>query len=277
MATLAIHIRPGANPNTITKMISLLERDSLCFAGVQDLLEFTESQGLGSYAELHTVASNMGLLEKSEEGIHLSENGRIFARLREDVQGDVLHFFMYSGWRQTAPREFLPSWAYREGCNKYWLAGSVSLTPDYLDRQVQETINEAKQQFQEMGLGEFDEVSFSLKSLQGLHNWLGAVQPPVLKGDQFSRRAFCPPELLLLAIGYVVRDEDAVTDMDILLSRDKREAICRVCLLEPDALDRALDWMIPIYPDVIEPGTSAGFYGRFIRLHKIPTLADVVR
>lgn len=277
MASLAIHIRPGANPSSITRMVHLLAKDDLHFSGVQELLEFTASQELGSYAELFTVASSMGLLEKSGEGVHLSEMGHVFAGLREDVQGDLLHFLMYSGWQSTQPREFLQSWAYRDGCDRYWRAGNLILNADYLDRQVQETINDARQAFQEMDVGEFSEVSFSLKSIQGLHGWLGALQPPVLEDGMFTRRAFCPPELLLLAVGYVMRDEDAVTDTDILLSRDKRDAICRLCLLEPDALDRALDWMIPIYPNVIEPGTSAGFYGRFVRLHKIPTLADIVR
>jgi hypothetical protein len=276
MASLAIHIRPGANPSSITKMIFLLAKDDLSFSGAQELLEFTASQDLGSYAELYTVASSMGLLEKADS-VQLSEMGRVFAELRENTQGDILHFFMYSGWQSTRPREFLSSWAYRNGCDRYWQAGELSLSPDYLDRQVQETINEARQTFQEINVGEFDEVSFSLKSLQGLHSWLEAVQPPVIEDKTFNRRAFCPPELLLLAVSYVVRDEDAATETDILLSRDKREAICRLCLLEPDALDRALDWMLPIYPKVIEPGTSAGFYGRFVRLHKIPTLVDVVR
>jgi len=35
--------------------------------------------------------------------------------------------------------------------------------------------------------------------------------------------------------------------------------------------------MIPIFPQVIAPGTTAGFYGRFVRLHKLPQLADVIR
>ena len=75
----------------------------------------------------------------------------------------------------------------------------------------------------------------------------------------------------------MLRDEVDATGVDILLSREKRDAICKVCLLDPHALDRALDWMLPIFPNVIALGTSAGFYGRFIRLYKLPTLEDIIR
>ncbi len=51
--------------------------------------------------------------------------------------------------------------------------------------------------------------------------------------------------------------------------------LSRACLLEPTALDRALDWMLPLYPQVIEPGTHAGVYGRFVRLRKMPELSDL--
>jgi len=59
----------------------------------------------------------------------------------------------------------------------------------------------------------------------------------------------------------------------MLLTPERREMLYRICLLEP-ALDRALDWMLPLYPQVI-PGTRAGIYGRFVRLHKLPELSDL--
>jgi len=254
-----------------------LATEDLRFATAQELIEFAASEQLGSYAELNTVPSSMELLEKTKEGIGLSELGYTFNKLRDDVRADVLHFLMYSGWNEAEPRNFLPSWTYRYLCNEHWEKAEIDLTSDFLDRQVEATINHARQTFEGIDVGPFDEISFSLKSLQGFYNWLGALEPAVIEEDTFTRRAFCSPELLLLAIGYVMKDVDGATDTDILLSREKRDAICRLCLLEPEALDRALDWMIPIYPNVIKPGTSAGYYGRFVRLVKIPTLADVVR
>lgn len=276
--TLSVHIPPEANPETVSALISLLgEDDENEFGSVQELTEFAESQGLSSRTEVQFTATKLGLLDRTREAIRLSPIGVAFNSIKQQVRGDILHFLMYTTWSRADPLGFLPSWSYRAGCEFYWQAQSIQLTDDILNQQVQSMINQADDAFSQMGFEEHQAISFSRKSLTGLLGWLDALIPPVIEERIFTRRSFCPPELLLLAVGYVVRDEDAVTDTDVLLSREKREAICRLCLLEPDALDQALDWMIPIFPNVIEVGTSAGFYGRFVRLHKLPTLADVVR
>jgi hypothetical protein len=150
------------------------------------------------------------------------------------------------------------------------------LDSDNVVRRVEEARNDAEAAFAEMGLSELDPASFGPKSLAAIHKWLSALDPPVIENDVFTRRSFCPPELLLLALGWVVGRE-GLPETDVLLSRETRDAVCRVCLLEPTAFDRALDWMIPIFPRVIAPGTTAGFYGRFVRLHKLPELSDVIR
>jgi len=280
MATtnLAVHIPPDANPTNITQM-TLVLANSQCqaFETVRELLDYTESRGVGSRTEMQSMATSLGLLNKSPKGIGLSPQGFAFTRMRDSVQADILHYLMYAGWSAKDPLNFLPSWAYRLCCDRYWEAQNVVLNAEYLNRQVEETISRARSAFLEMGLSEFQEISFSSKSLAGARKWIDAVQPPVVENGVFARRAFCPPELLLLAVGYVLRDEVDATGVDILLSREKRDAICKVCLLDPHALDRALDWMLPIFPNVIAPGTSAGFYGRFIRLYKIPVLEDIIR
>lgn len=281
---LATHIQPEATPANVTELVLLLAKSQQSFETVEDLLTFAESEGVGNRTEIQSTAANMGLLDKANRKISLGSGGRAFANLREEARSDVLHFLIYSGWNIHDPLEFLPSWAYRDCCDRYWEVGTVSLTSDYLDRQVQETINKAREIFEAMNVGEFSEISFSRKSLNGAHNWLTALRPPVIEkandkksSGNFNRRDFCPPELLMLALGYVLRDEVDAIGVDVLLTREKRALLCRVCLLEPDSLDRALDWAIPIFPNLIKPGTSAGFYGRFIRLNKLPTLADLAR
>src|SRR5690606_18800276 len=118
--------------------------------------------------------------------------------------------------------------------------------------------------------------------LTGAHKWMEALQPEVLEKSgreyrRFTRREFCPPELLIMAIGYILRDDPDATELDILLTPERRDALCQICLLEPSALDRALDWALPAFPTVISPGTTAGYYGRFVRLHKRPTFEDLIR
>lgn len=276
---LSVHIPPDSNPVNINGLLTELAKNSeLIFESPSDLMDFLLEQGIGSRTEIQSTATSMGILKRTTDGIRLSPDGLALAQTREDVRRDLFHFLMYTGWSEHQPTEFLQSWAYRQVCDQYWALGTVELNSSYLDRHVGEIISLAHDTFAEMNVGAFDEISFSRKSITGAHNWLKAVNPPVIENKEvFKRRAFCPPELLIMVIGYVLRNEDNITGIDILLTPEKRDAICRVCLLEPDAFDRALDWAIPIFSSVISPGTTAGFYGRFIRLNRLPSLRDVVR
>ncbi len=279
MATsaVAIHVAPEATPECIALLMSELAKHAdLRFRTVQDLRQYCEAVGIGDRTEIQHVATSLGLLERDSEGIGLSPVGRALDAVRRDARGDVLHGLIYSRWIQSDPLCFPASWAYRQVCDTYSSLSGVDLTDQYLDQVVEDVINLAETTFASSARLQ-RRVSFSRKSLLGVGNWLAALNPSVIDGRMFRRRSFCPPELLLLAVGYAVQGEDGTLETDILLSRERRDVICRVCLLEPDALDRALDWMLAIYPSIIEPGTSAGFYGRFVRLHQLPSIADVVR
>ena len=282
---LAIHVLPDSNPQNIGEMIIHLSVEpNLCFASTKEFVEYLQNEGVNANDWVQSTSASMGILTKVDGKIRLSQNGYALTQVREEARNDLLHFLIYSGWDAHRPLEFLQSWGYRVSCDRYWSAGEVQLTSDYLDRQVEETISEARAVFTSMNVGVFDEISFSRKSLTGVHKWLLALQPPVLhpnsleaKDRIFRRRGFCPPELVVMALAWVMRNETTVADVDILLTPEKREALCRVCLLAPEALDRVLDWAIPTFPNLLAPGTRAGAYGRFVRLHKIPTLQDVIR
>lgn len=281
---LAVHIVPDANPVNVNEMLQALKNEEHVFSLAKDLVEHLAEKGISSNSWVQLAAVGMGLLlDKEHGGLKLSDQGRAFVALREDVRSDILHFLMATGWDPARPTEFLPSWAYRACCDQYWSTATLTLTDAYLNRQVQDMVNATRAEFERMGVGPFKEISFSRKSLTGALKWLDALQPPVLSRSEerspyvFSRRSFCPPELLMLSLGHVWGNEVDVLDSELLLSREKREQICRLCLLDPDALDQTLDWALSIFPHLAEDGTSAGVYGRFIRLHKLPTLVDVVR
>lgn len=276
--SLAIHILPDSNPNNVSEMIRQLNKDpDLHFDTAKVLIEYLRECGQSTNEWVQSTASSMGIVERSDTGLHLSQNGSALGKIRDDAIYDLMHFLMYTGWNDKKPSEFLQSWAYRSVCDQYWQMGHTELSSDYLDRQVAEIIDVAQSVFSEMNIGNFDEISFSRKSLRGAHNWLEAVNPPVIDGKIFKRRSFCPPELVMMALGYTLRDEDNIVGIDILLTQEKRELISKICLLEPDALDRALDWSMPIFSNLITPGTTAGFYGRFVRLSRIPSLEDMIR
>lgn len=276
---LLIHIRPDAEPTNIAALLrhmSLHRYEQL--ETVADLIGFSSEIGIKK-DEGESVAAVMQLLSlimKDAQGVHITDRGNSFLQIREDAQNDVLHFLFYTLWSANAPGTAIKSWSYRYNVDRYWDMQTAVLDSDNVTRRVEEARNDAEVAFADMGLSEVDPASFGPKSLTAIHKWLSTLAPSVIENDTFTRRSFCPPELLLLALGWVVGQE-GLPETDVLLTRETREAICRLCLLEPTAFDRALDWMLPIFPRVIAPGTTAGFYGRFVRLHKLPELADVVR
>lgn len=199
------------------------------------------------------------------------------ARLEEAVWGEVLHFLHYTTWSEASPTTNGFGWLYRQFTDFLWQAGSAEANTAFLDPLVSFFIN----LIEEVPSFDQDEmqkavVSLSPDSLRGALYFLAALNPPVIDGETFSRRHFCKPISVLLATGWVAKNSDAEVGIDMLLTPERREDICRVCLLEPSALDQALDWMLPLYSRIVEPGTTAGIYGRFLRFHKWPELSDFV-
>lgn len=276
---LAIHIPPEANPIDTIKLVSVLAAGTYGFDTAINLLKFVDkAEDVGARTELTAILMLLGLLHRnSDNKLMLSPLGYSFAKFPEDLYGELLHLMFYQGWSQSQPQVFLPSWAYQKTCNDYWTIANIELSSDYLDRQVTEIIGNAEETFTALGVQSFAGISFSRKSLRGALGWLKALNPPVIIDEHFERRGYCPPETLLLAIGYALQDDPDAIDVDILLSAELQETICRACLLDPDYFDQTLNWMLPLYPDIISSDNEIGYYGRYIRLHKRPTLEDILR
>jgi hypothetical protein len=219
----------------------------------------------------------LGFLRDKE----LSELGEMVLNLCErksDLWGDLLHFCHYALWQPQNSSENGFSWTYRTFVNHIWIENNVQINVETLEPIVSSMINsiEVEPNF-DMEDTQKAVVSLSWRSLKGACNWLSGLVPPVIENDHFSRRHFCPPELMLLATGWVTQQTEGELGIDFLLTPERREMICKVCLLESSVLDRALDWTLPLYPEVMTAGTSAGVYGRFLRFLKWPEISDLLR
>jgi hypothetical protein len=120
------------------------------------------------------------------------------------------------------------------------------------------------------------DIVFSPKSVGGAMLWLAELAPPVLieNDTRFVRRAFCSPELLVLGIDSVYRNDQVDFGSNLLLSDERREAICQVGLLDPEGFDRVLEYAVAQF-DYLEVGLGGG-WGRYVALHRPPKLEDFV-
>lgn len=197
---------------------------------------------------------------------------------KPDLWGDLLHFCHYTLWKPQKSSENGFAWTYQAFVDHIWSLNNFSINVENLEPVVSTLINkiEAEAHF-DVEETRKAVVSLSWRSLKGVHNWLTGVIPPVLENEIFVRRYFCPPELALLAVGWVAQQTEGELGIDFLLTPERREMICKVCLLDPATLDRVLDWTLPLYPDVMVAGTSAGVYGRFLRFIKWPEPSDLLQ
>lgn len=271
---LAIHIPPEATPENITALLQAMIESDAEIPNVDALIEFMMEQQIGSRTEIQGMAERMGLLDKQKGAIRVSERGRCLGATKQSILPDLYHFLLYTSWHETEMLEFMPSWAYRYICDYLWQRNSLDFSDETIDILVSETIESAEDTFTRLEVGEINGVSFSPKSIRGARKWLDALTPPVIEKNVFSQRSFCAPELLLLAIGWGFRDEPDPLGVPLLLSRPRRERICRLCLLDPQFFERALDWLLPRFPQFITSEDKAGFYGRSIRLRQMPRVED---
>jgi len=267
--TLNFHVRHEVTPARTTEVLQAIARGRTFDHVIQ-----SERQ-VGRLRALGLVTGTVPELELAS----LADDLLRVADTKPQLLPDLMHYLHYSRWSEDAPLEHTFLWTYRTLCD--WLVEQeeCKLVHKWLEATVTHLLGVIRESphFSHAlaSATKKGAVSLSTDSLNGVLHWLRPLRPPVIEGDTFTRRHFCPPELLLLALGYVARQTGAEIGIDLLLTPERREMLCRVCLLEQTALDRALDWMLPLYPAIVEPGTRTGTYGRFVLLRKIPELSDL--
>jgi hypothetical protein len=268
---VTLHLDPIRSSANLATMLDVLgrDRDTALSTASEMLARVRADYAFTDRTEPVAMAHLVGLLDKTGQRYGLSATARAVHAMRPAVQADVLHFLLW-----TLPHEEGRgiAWAYQTFCGWLWERGTVRLTPSTIKGLVADILSAAPTAFPGASF-----LSFSGKSVLGMRRWLEPLDPAVLQGDEFRRREICSRELLLLAIGAIAGEDGAVLGTDLLLTPERRADICRICLIEPALLDRRLDQMIPTYPDFISPGTRAGTYGRFVRLHAQPEVRTLSR
>lgn len=275
---LTFHIYTEGSPQNLLPLFRVMFEQDLTFDTIEDLRAFTKDLGLSAAKQMNNLAEWIGLLEKNQQGkFALSERGKILVQLKPTIQVDIVHYLLYTAWQSTHPEQNAPLWSYRQVVDTYWKYNQVDVVST-ASQMAEEINNNTSVVFAEVPGYSFSQVSFSNKSIRGVRTWLDALNPPVIDEatNIFTRRHFCPPELLLLAMGWVAQQTEGEIGIDFLLTPARRELICLVCLLEPNAIDSVLDWVLPKYSKLILHGTSAGVYGRFVRFLKWPELMDLL-
>lgn len=215
------------------------------------------------------TARDLGLVEPDRNVI--TPLGKTISELElrnPDLFYDVVHYLHYALWDGKRSGSHCFSWTYRHLCDLLWQTRISSLT----DRRDVAAELESRSR---SAFGRTD-IALSAKSVGGALLWLMELEPPVFNeaGDTFTCRHFCPPELFVLAVDHVYRINGIEYGTNLLLSEDKLEAICQVCLLDPDGFDRVMDYALAQF-GYLEKGIGGG-WGSYLVLNRQPELGDFV-
>lgn len=281
-AKLVFHFPVAAEPSKILKTLrTLLYADTPIHTMTElDDLTFEQNTDTNRFGEARSLAeSPLGLLEATKAGIVLTPRAHLILQKREAIQYDLLHYLFSTAWSSQNPAQHARSWFYRVLCERLWAMQEIVVDLEIRRTLTQEIDGQLRLDFQ--GVPAFsDTISLGIQTMDGSLEWLRRLSPAVMEEAgkrtwRFHRRSVCSPELFLLALSRSYQLSEAEIGMDALISPQRREETCRLCLLDSLQFDRMLDLILPIYTRFINPGTRSGSYGRFVRFQRFVTLEDL--
>lgn len=220
----------------------------------------------------------IGLLDTSHASLTpLGQELHRTARGSSSLLAEAMHHLLYTSHAFDASKRF--SWAYEKVVDALWWDGERALDGATKAQLVGMVVDEAAQTFEIPAR----KVAFSKRSVQGVQNWLRALDPPVAqregRHETFLRRYFCPVPTFLWAMDFLYRLNDAPYGIRLFLTEERIELVCRLCVLDPSGLDNVLAMAKRTYDyergGFFDYGTTGGF-GRWVLLSKAFGFEDIV-
>ena len=276
---LIFHWPVAGSPEKIPILLELIARadQPILSANELDQMALDYSGAESRFSEARVLAEHaLGLINVTKQGVSITPKAEVLLKKREAVQLDLLHYLFYSAWQAEQPTNQGKAWFYHNLCECLWVLQNQVLHHDNRLSLTQQLTNQALNDFENVPGALPEKFSVGIQTINGALEWLRQLRPAVLVGETFQRRSTCSAELFLLALSRSYRLSGSVVGVDLLLSPQRRDEICKVCLLEPLQFDRMLDWIIPIFPQFLAQGTRAGSYGRFVHLVQSVNVEDLI-
>jgi hypothetical protein len=282
---LTFHLPKEASLSNMLLLIDGISRagDPSCASAADLRAVAAETHDLPQRGEITNFALRLGLIT-DDPFWQITDLARAILLTGAAAQPDLLHFLAYVAWSPEASPSLVPFWSYSHTVDALWQKATVRfkmVKSDHAGTQspykaiVEEVVGDSRTLFEGVEGFNPEKVSFSDMSVRTIARSLEALQPPAIISNVFARRQTCSAELIALALGEAASRAGLAPGSDLLLSQDRREAVCRICVLDPGYLDRLLDWAIPRFPGVLAPGMRGGSYGRSVRLLRFPSVEDL--
>jgi len=232
------HVRHDFQPGFANELLLLLHgkrewqtEDMLRASAYEQGFELCQRK---SYDKLLKSLSELGLIEKNEKKVVLTEKGQIISEValfQPPLLPEIIHILYYTLFDTDDHSRF--SWSYQTVCQHLW---NTSPSPINRDHLVNIVVQRAISCFGE------NSISFSTQSVMGILYWVESLNPACLDkvGKVFSRRMYCPVEIFALAMHHVY-EQHRGEGLSLLLTPEIRQKVCVICLIAPEAFQDMLD------------------------------------
>lgn len=238
------------------------------------------------YEKLNALitARDLFLVHKSKNV--LTEKGNLIVQILEKKESlfmEILHYLLYSTWNPNVDRkENCLSWTYRNLCRILWNMVTLSIDIDTRRHFASQLADKAKSEFIEdiEKKDGIQDVSINRLSISNILRWIKKLEPSCLSESgkrelSFTRRPFCPPELMIMVIDFLYREKGIPYASNMLLTEENIDELCCACLLDPDAFEEVLNWTTRQF-DFLKSSIAGGGWGRHLTLMRKPELTDLI-
>lgn len=245
----------------------------------EDLLEKANRRGYSISSREAVLEDNLTLMSKLEiirrtRTISLTTLGatvREIFRNHYIIAGDLMHYLYYSHF-DLKGRSSGSSWSYKNICTIIMQMSPVKLTEDMKDRIASMIATKAEDDPEIKRM-----ISVSSRTVNGVMNWLSALQPSCLHQEDsiqvFTRRTFAPPSIFISAVDLIYRIREATYGIPIVLTDKSVGKICNLCLLDKDEFEEVFQWS----KDTFDFLHEVSGWERQILLEKKPELSEVFK
>lgn len=245
----------------------------------EDLLEEADRRGYSISSREAVLEDNLTLMNKlgiiqRTNVISLTDLGKTVGEIFRDhyiVAGDLMHYLYYSHF-DLEGRSSGSSWSYKNICFIIMQMSPVKFTEDMKNHIASMIATKAENDPEIKRM-----ISISSRTVNGVMNWLSAMQPPCLHQEDsiyvFTKRKFAPPPLFISAVDLIYQIKEATYGIPIVLTDMSVEQICNLCLLDKDKFEEVFQWSADTFDFLHE----ASGWERQILLEKKPDLSEVFR
>lgn len=224
----------------------------------QELLEAASDLGhnLGTYEKTTAgaVLGRLGIVNPDDQFEYTDYGDSLVDIMYRDrnLFNNLLHFLYYTAYERYPEEYIFSSYTYRAFTNYLYDNGPFDNIQGEKGTIVSEVTTEAETDDKLDLSYTRSGVSVSTKSFNNYFRYLDSLSPSVNpngpgESPGFNLRAFCPPELFVVTVDYLYRQNDSEYNTLLQVTDDTERRLRQICVLSDHGFSEVIDYADQAY------------------------------